>query len=104
MLRTPKQENQKIYKVLQKLEKYGSVCVSTNKTNSTRVIEIKNYKRWISDHLLKVYNLALHPKVVSLSEEANKLLETVKMQLSVKFFFCEAITIEASDLVSKVTE
>ena len=84
MLRTPKQENQKIYKVLQKLEKYGSVCVSTNKTNSTRVIEIKNYKRWISDRLLKVYNLALHPKVVSLSEEANKLLETVKMQLSVK--------------------
>ena len=41
-----------------------------------------DYRRWVSDHLLKSANLSLRPKVVALFEYANKLLDIVKMELS----------------------
>ena len=40
-----------IYDILQRLKKSRSVCIPTNKTNSTKVIHIEDYKRWVSDHL-----------------------------------------------------
>ena len=49
----PTKKAREIYEVLQKLKKSGSVCFPTDKTNSTRVIQIEDYKRWVSDHLLK---------------------------------------------------
>ena len=77
-------KNSEIYNVLQELEKSGCVCVPTDKTNSTRVINIEDYKRWVSDHLHKAADLALRPKVMALCENANLLLEKVKLELSVK--------------------
>ena len=40
-----------IYDVLQELTKSVCVCVPTDNTNSTRVIKIEDYKRWVSDYL-----------------------------------------------------
>ena len=73
-----------IYDVLQELKKSRCVCVPTDKTNSTRVIKTEDYKRWISDHLQKAADLALRPKVMALYENANLLLEKVKLDLFVK--------------------
>ena len=81
-----------IYKGLQKLKKYGSVCVTTDKTNSTRVIQIKDYKRWVSNHLLKAAELALRSKVV---------LIKWKWSYQFKKKMCETITRDTSYLVSK---
>ena len=72
------------YDVLERLKKSGCVCVTIDKTNSTRMINIEDYKRWVSDHLQKAAALALRPKVMALFENANLLLEKVKMELSVK--------------------
>ena len=80
----PNKKTSEIYDVLQRLNKYGCVYVPTDKINSTRVIKIEDYKRWVSDHLLKAANLAIRPKVMALFEDANKLLEKEKMELSVK--------------------
>ena len=77
-------KTKEIYDILQRLKKSGSVCVSTNKTNSTRVINIENYKRWVSNHLLKASDLALRAKLVALFEDANCLLDKAKMKLSVQ--------------------
>ena len=66
------------------MKKFGCVCVPTDKTNSTRVIKIEDYKRWISEHLLKAANLAIRPELMDLFEDANILLDKVKMELSVK--------------------
>ena len=71
------------YDVLERLKKSGCVCVTIDKTNSTRMINIEDYKRWVSDHLQKAADLALRPKVMALFENANLLLEKVKMELSV---------------------
>ena len=73
-----------IYNILQRLKRSGSVCVPTDKTNSTKVIQIEDYKRWVSDHFSKAADLALRAKVVALSEDANILLDKVKMELSVQ--------------------
>ena len=43
----------------------------TYKTNSAWVILIYDYKLWVSDHLLKVDDLALRPKSIALFEEDN---------------------------------
>ena len=48
------------------------------------MIKIEDYKRWVSDHLQKAADLALRPKVMALYENANLLLEKVKLDLSVK--------------------
>ena len=68
----------------QKFKKYGSVCVPTDKTKSTRVIQIEDYKRWVSNRLLKAADLALRPKAIALFEDANKLFEKMKMDFSVQ--------------------
>ena len=61
------------------------MCLCSNrKTNSTRVIKIKDYQWWVSDHILKVVDLATRPEVVALFEDANKLIDKVKMELSVQ--------------------
>ena len=44
----PNKKTRKIYEVLQRLKQSGSVCVTTDKTNSTRVISIEDYIRWVS--------------------------------------------------------
>ena len=80
----PNKKSSEIYNVLQRLKKSGCVCVPTDKTNSTRVIKNEDYKRWVSDHLLKASDLAILPKVMTLFEDANKLLDKVKMELSVQ--------------------
>ena len=74
----PKNKTREIYEVIQKLKKYRSVSVLIDKTNPTRVIEIKDYKQCVSDHMLKAANLALHLKVIALFEDAKKLLKKVK--------------------------
>ena len=48
------------------------------------MITIEDYKRWVSAHLQKAADLALRPKVMELYENANLLLEKVKLDLSVK--------------------
>ena len=73
-----------IYNVLQELKKYGCVCVPTDKTSPTRLIKIEDSKMWVSAHLQKASDLALRPKVMALYENANLLLEKVKLDLSVK--------------------
>ena len=55
-----------------------------DKTNAKRVIKIEDYKRWVSTHLQKAADLALRPKVMALNENANLLVEIVKLDLSVK--------------------
>ena len=80
----PNRKTSEIYDVLQRLKKYRCVCVPTEKTNSTRVIKIEDYKRWVSDQLLKAADLAICPKLMALFEDANILLEKVRMELSVK--------------------
>ena len=77
-------KTKEIYDILQRLKKSGSVCVPTYKTNSTKVIQIEDYKLWVSDHLSKAADLALRAKVVALFEDANCLLDKVKMELSVQ--------------------
>ena len=75
-------KKKEIYDILQRLKKSGYVCVPTDKTNSTKVIKIEDYKLWVSDHLSKAEDLALRAKVVALFEDANCLLDKVKMELS----------------------
>ena len=70
----PNRKTSEIYDVLQRLKKSGCICVPTYKTNSTRVLKIEDYKRWVSDHLQKSSNLALCPKVMAPYENANMLL------------------------------
>ena len=62
----------------------GSICVLTDKRNSVGVIEFEDYKQCVYDHLLKAADIALCPMVVALFEDSNKLLEKVKMELSVQ--------------------
>ena len=80
----PNRKTSEINKVLQILKKSRCVYIPTDKTNYTRVIKIKDYKRWVSDHLLNAADLAIRPKVMDLFEDTNKLLDKVKMELSVK--------------------
>ena len=80
----PEQKNSWNLRRPSRIEKSGCVWVPTEKTNSTRVIKIEDYKRWVSDHLQKAADLALRPKVMALHENANLLLEKVKLDLSVK--------------------
>ena len=77
-------KTKEIYEILQRLKKSRSVSVLTDKTNYTKVIHIEDYKRWVSDHLSKAADLALHAKVVALFEDANCLLDKLKMELSVQ--------------------
>ena len=77
-------KTKEIYDIFQRLKKYGSVCVPTEKTNSTKVIQIEDNKRWVSDHFLKAADVALRAKVVALFEDANCLFDKVKMELSVQ--------------------
>ena len=56
----------------------------SGKTKSIRVILIVNYKRWVSEYLLKASELALFLKVIYLFDEANGLIEKMKMDLSVQ--------------------
>ena len=65
-------------------KKSRCVYIPTDKTNYTRVIKIKDYKRWVSDHLLNATDLAIRPKVMDLFEHANTLLEKLKMELLVQ--------------------
>ena len=84
------------------MKRSRSVCVTTDKNNSTRVIKTEQYKRWVSDHLLKAADLAQRLRVVALFEDANMLLEKVKMELSVQGqIFCEAITRNVRNYGSK---
>ena len=76
----PNRKTSEIYDVLQRLNKSGCVCVPTDKTNSTRVIKIEDYKRLVSDHLQKAADLVIRPKVMALFEDANLLLEKVMME------------------------
>ena len=80
----PNRKTSEIYYVLQRLKKFGCVCVPTDKTNSIGVINIEDYKRWFSDHLQKVADLALRSKVMALLENAHLLLEKLKLELPVK--------------------
>ena len=66
------------------MQKFGSICVPTDKTNSTGVIVFEDYRRWVYDHFLKAVEIALRPMVVDLFEDANKLLKKVKIELSVQ--------------------
>ena len=84
------------------MKKYGSVCVPTDKTNSTIEIKIEDYKRWVSNHLLKAEKLALHPKLIAMFEDANKLPEKMKMDCQFKKKICNTITRNASDPLSRV--
>ena len=54
----------------------------TDKTNPTLPILVAEYKLWSTNHLLKAADLALCLKVIRLIEEAKKLIEKVKMDLS----------------------
>ena len=80
----PNRKTSEICNVIQRLKKSWCVCVPTYKTNSTRVIKIDNYKRWVSDQLLKAADLSIRPKVMALFEDANKLIKKVKIELSVQ--------------------
>ena len=97
----PNKKLRETYEVLQKLKRYRSVCVPTDKTNSTRVIQINEYKSWVSDHLLKVAKIALCLKAIALFEDANKLIKKVKMSFSVQVKICEIITHNAINAISK---
>ena len=48
------------------------------------MIHIEDYKRWVYEHFLKAEDLDIRPEVVALFEDANKLLDKVKMELSVQ--------------------
>ena len=50
----------------------------------TTLINIEDYKRWVSDHLQKAADLALRPKVMALFENGNVFIEKVKLELPVK--------------------
>ena len=65
----PNRKTSEIYDVLQRLKKSGCFCVQTDKTDYTRVINIEDYKRWVSDHLPKAVDLALRLKVLALFEK-----------------------------------
>ena len=52
----------------------GSVYVPTDKINSTIVIQVEDYKMWLSDHLLKATDLVLCSKLIAMFEDANKLI------------------------------
>ena len=49
-----------------------------------RYLKFEDYKLQVSDHLSKAADLALRAKVVALFEDANFLLDKVKMELSVQ--------------------
>ena len=67
-----------------------------DKTNSTQVIQIEYYKRWVSDYLFKSANFALCLKVIDLFEETNELVFVSSREI-----FCEKITRNTSNNVSK---
>ena len=72
-------KTKEIYDILQRMKKSVSICVPTDKTNSTKIIQIEDCKRWVSDHLSKATDLALRAKLVALFEDAKCLLDKVKM-------------------------
>ena len=47
---------------MEDLKKYKTLCVPNYKTNPTHLVLIVDYKWWVNDQLLKVADLALHPK------------------------------------------
>ena len=66
------------------------------------MIKTEDYKRWVYDHLLKVADLAIHPKVMALFEDANILIDKVKIKLSFKReIICETIASNTNDPVSE---
>ena len=81
---TPEQVNKRNLRSSSYIEKSGSIYVPTDKTNSTREINIEDYRRLVSDILSKAANLALRPNVVALFEDANKLFDKVKKEFSVQ--------------------
>ena len=52
-----------------------------DKTNSTRLVIIVEYKILVNNHLLKAVELALCLKVIGLFDESNKLIEKLKMDM-----------------------
>ena len=67
---------------MEDLKKSKTLCVPNYKTNPTHLVLIVDYKWWVNDQLLKVADLALHPKVIGLFDKENKLIEKAKMNIS----------------------
>ena len=57
-------------------------CMSTYKTNSTQLNLVNHYKHWVTNHLLKEYELVLILKMIIQFEESNKLIDKAKTNLS----------------------
>ena len=85
------------------MKKSESVCVSTDKTKSTRVIQIEDYIRWVSNHLLKAADRALRLNVIALFEDAKTITQDSEDGFVSSIFFCETITHNTSDPISKAT-
>ena len=45
---------------------------------------MEEYKPWVPDHLLKAVGLAFSLKLIALFEDANTLLQKMKMELSIQ--------------------
>ena len=79
---TSAQENHRNLRRPSETEEIRNSLCSNRKNNSTRLIQIKYYKQWVSEHLIKAADLTLRPKVIALFEDANKLLEKLKLEMS----------------------
>ena len=64
------------------MKKYDTVCVLVYKTNATLLILVAAYKLCVTNHLLKAAYLYLHPKLINLFEEVNKLIQNANIDLS----------------------
>ena len=56
----------------------------TDKTNSTHLLLVSDYTQRLTDHFLKGGDLSLFLDVIGMSEEANKFIDRVNMDLLIQ--------------------
>ena len=68
--------------IIQSLNKYDNVCMLIHKTKTTLLIPVAAYKIWVTNHLLEAAGIYLHPKLIKLFGELNKMINDANMDQS----------------------
>ena len=75
----PNRKTRYIQEIIHNMKNSKTVCVPTEKNKSTCLVFVTNYQIWVNDHILKAYDLTLHPTVIDLFEESNQLIDRVNI-------------------------
>ena len=67
----PNRKTRYIQEIIHDMKNSKTVWVPTDKTNSTCLVFVTNYQRWVKNYLLKASDLTIYPTVIDLFEESN---------------------------------